>query len=227
MDFIEMGRRIGEFRRHRKLTQTQLSKKVGVSSNFISQIERAMSKLSVHTFYNIGIALNVSLDYLATDRDRRSKCTVIATELTEMLKQMPDSKTTIILDLANGIASINSNNDRFYNKENRLKLYKFIGMRLKQLRIEREWSQSDVAIKCDVSTNFISQIERNMSLLSLETLVRFADVFDVSIDFLTDNMLLRRMPHDDFSYKIMPSIWKMSLSNRLFILNAAKEISAK
>lgn len=62
--------------------------------------------------------------------------------------------------------------------------------RLKQLRKERKISQLQLAFDLNMNQNTISRYENLERQADYETLIRFADYFDVSIDYLlgrTDN----------------------------------------
>ena len=63
--------------------------------------------------------------------------------------------------------------------------------RLKKLRKERNISQLKLAIDLNMNQNSISRYENNERESDYETLIKFADYFDVSLDYLlgrTDEM---------------------------------------
>ena len=63
-------------------------------------------------------------------------------------------------------------------------------MRLRELRIKRKISQLKLAMDLTMNQNSISRYETGEREADYETLIRFADYFDVSIDYLlerTDN----------------------------------------
>lgn len=57
---------IKKYRKEKKITSAQLAEMVGLSHDFIRQIqsEKAAYNFSVETFYKIAVALDVSLDSL-------------------------------------------------------------------------------------------------------------------------------------------------------------------
>lgn len=61
-------RNIKKYRKERGMTSAQLAEQVGLSHDFIRQIEseKARYNFSVETFYRIAQALEVTLDQLAT-----------------------------------------------------------------------------------------------------------------------------------------------------------------
>lgn len=63
-------------------------------------------------------------------------------------------------------------------------------MRLKELRINRGISQLKLALDLNMNQNSISRYENGIRQADYETLIAFADYFNVSIDYLlerTDN----------------------------------------
>ena len=67
--------------------------------------------------------------------------------------------------------------------------------RLNALRKERGYTQLKVAIDMNLSQNSISRYETGSHEASYELLIRFADYYDVSIDYIlgrTDNPELNR-----------------------------------
>ena len=64
-----VARNIKKYRKERGLTSAQLAERVGLSHDFIRQIEseKARYNFSVETFCKIGTALDVSLDELVRE----------------------------------------------------------------------------------------------------------------------------------------------------------------
>jgi transcriptional regulator with XRE-family HTH domain len=56
--------------------------------------------------------------------------------------------------------------------------------KIKMLRQQKGWSQTQLANKLDVHSQHISRYERGNSNPSAETLTKFAEVFGVSVDYL-------------------------------------------
>lgn len=59
-----IGSNVAKYRDSAGLTQAQLAEQVGVSSAFISRVERGQKMMKVHTLYATARALNVSCDSL-------------------------------------------------------------------------------------------------------------------------------------------------------------------
>jgi len=64
-------RNIKKYRKEKKLTAAKLAEMVGLSHDFIRQIEseKARYNFSVETFYRISVALGVSLDKMIMKND--------------------------------------------------------------------------------------------------------------------------------------------------------------
>lgn len=62
-----------------------------------------------------------------------------------------------------------------------------LGANVKRLRKERSWSQTELAEKVGVHLNHINRIETGKYMPVLDTVVRLADLFEVSIDYLVND----------------------------------------
>lgn len=61
---------------------------------------------------------------------------------------------------------------------------KYIGKNIVKLRLSRELSQADLGKEIGLTPSAISNIENSISYPSVDTLIRFADYFSVSMDYL-------------------------------------------
>jgi len=59
-----------------------------------------------------------------------------------------------------------------------------LGDRLKRLRTERNWSQAQLAHQLDIHQKQISGYERGIHIPQTELLIRIAETFSVSLDYL-------------------------------------------
>jgi transcriptional regulator with XRE-family HTH domain len=59
-----------------------------------------------------------------------------------------------------------------------------LGERIKRLRMERGWSQTQLALKLDVHPKQVSGWERGAHTPSTDVLVKIAEVLGVSLDYL-------------------------------------------
>ena len=65
------------------------------------------------------------------------------------------------------------------------------GLRIKQLRRSRKWTQKDVAERIKVTKETIYRYENNLLTPSLDSAIRLALLFNVSLDYLTG---LKQLP---------------------------------
>jgi transcriptional regulator with XRE-family HTH domain len=59
-----------------------------------------------------------------------------------------------------------------------------ISNRIRQLRQERRWSQAELGERLGVHQKQVSAYERGVNLPSTEALIKLAEVFDVTLDYL-------------------------------------------
>lgn len=64
MDLSSMGEKIKTARTDKKLTLEALSEKLGISRNFLWEIEAGRKAPAIQTLNNIAKELNISIDYL-------------------------------------------------------------------------------------------------------------------------------------------------------------------
>ena len=99
--------------------------------------------------------------------------------------------------------------------------YKALGAKLKQKRLYFDLTQEKVAEKLDLSESFYSRVERGDRVLSVETLVKVACFFDVSLDYL----IMDSTPSgadDKLSVEIDAIFRDKSPSQAIFLLNLLK-----
>ena len=68
--------------------------------------------------------------------------------------------------------------------------YKELGQRIKKYRIAKHFTQQSLAERIECNTSNISHIERGMTKVSLPTLIKIANVLEVSIDQLISDSLV-------------------------------------
>lgn len=59
-----------------------------------------------------------------------------------------------------------------------------VGDRIRQLRQERSWTQTDLAQKLNVHQKQVSAYERGVHAPSTDVLIKMAEVFNVTLDYL-------------------------------------------
>ena len=64
VNYVDLGKKIMQLRKDKKMTQKRLAELVGVSMSFMGLIERGERKASLETIVSIANALEVGLNYL-------------------------------------------------------------------------------------------------------------------------------------------------------------------
>ena len=67
IDFVTLGNLIRTYRQQANMTQEALAEKIGMSTNFVGNIERAFSKPSATTLLRIALALNITMKDLLNE----------------------------------------------------------------------------------------------------------------------------------------------------------------
>lgn len=67
--------------------------------------------------------------------------------------------------------------------------WKVIGQNIRKKRKEKSWKQATLAEKADLTTAYISLIERGEKIPKLETFVKIANVLDTTADELMGKLL--------------------------------------
>lgn len=62
--------------------------------------------------------------------------------------------------------------------------YTKMGMRIRQVRKAKGWSQDELAKKCGICMSFLGHIERGTRIMSLETFVNICRALDANADEL-------------------------------------------
>lgn len=57
-----------------------------------------------------------------------------------------------------------------------------IGKIIQKLRKDRKLTQEELAEKIDLSTNYLSKVERGLSVLNVEAFLKMADVLEFSLE---------------------------------------------
>lgn len=62
--------------------------------------------------------------------------------------------------------------------------YEKLGSKIKDLRIQMNLTQAEVALALNVTPGYISNVENNRTAMSLRILIYFAKLMDISLDSL-------------------------------------------
>ncbi len=71
-----------------------------------------------------------------------------------------------------------------------------VGSRIRQIRVERNMSQTDLAEACGFSVPYVSDIERGKKCFSVDSLLRIAQILQISADWL----LRLDVPQTQYAY---------------------------
>lgn len=76
-----------------------------------------------------------------------------------------------------------------------------VGLRVKEIRKKRHFTQEQFAEKIDVSPHYVYEIERGLKTMSIYTLANIASALDVSIDYLINGTTC--FPNDESTNYIL------------------------
>jgi transcriptional regulator with XRE-family HTH domain len=85
--------------------------------------------------------------------------------------------------------------------DNKIVDYKALGGRIQQRRRQLGLSQQDASEKLNLSISFFSRVERGEKIASLETLVKIANSFGLSLDYTLQESLEKTIP-DELQIKL-------------------------
>lgn len=88
MNITEMGMRIKQCRKARKMTQEQLAEYVDISPHYLYEIERGSKSVSLPILADIAVTLETSLDYLILGTNPNQTEYIYTDELHELLIDM-------------------------------------------------------------------------------------------------------------------------------------------
>ena len=81
--------------------------------------------------------------------------------------------------------------------------YELLGKKIRTQRKEKKYTLEQLAEKLDVSATFIGQIERAKGIPSLETLVKIANVLEISTDSLLFGDLNNKSGNNHFIKEVV------------------------
>lgn len=93
MDLALVGKRIKSARLEKRFTLEKLSEKIGISRNFLWEIEAGRKAPAIQTLYNIGKELNLSVDFiLGLSNDIKWLGNEIELNINEIIKELNDKE---------------------------------------------------------------------------------------------------------------------------------------
>ena len=96
MDLTSIGERIKQYRMAAGLSQSQLAEMTGISTKYVSVLERSAKPPTLETLINIANALNISSDLLLCDI-LSVQFDIKQTIIGERIKELPKKEQSKIL----------------------------------------------------------------------------------------------------------------------------------
>ena len=104
--YKEIGKRIRDIRIQSGITQEKVAELSGVSSNFISQIERGRNKCSLETIYSLSKALNINLyELFKFSSTKPSAKDNYAKRIEMLLNNLNDKDKNLVLEITTDVYS--------------------------------------------------------------------------------------------------------------------------
>ena len=95
IDYKQLGNRVAKERKKNKLTQEQLAEKIGMTNNYISNIENNYSIPSLETLIKICEELNITPDSLLIGTVYSSE-KYMADEITNKINKLDDKEKRLV-----------------------------------------------------------------------------------------------------------------------------------
>ncbi len=102
IDYRRLGKRIGDLRRDRKLSQSQLAELANLTDSYISYIETGRKKASLESLVKIAGALGVTLDRILLGNQQNDLKDYLS-ELELLMKDCSPYEKAIIYDMVKSI----------------------------------------------------------------------------------------------------------------------------
>ena len=109
LDYIALGKRIKNYRMKINMTQAQVAEKLNVSSNYISQIERGIAKISLNRLQEIAECINTPMQYLVADISVNNQ-QYLMPEITDKLSALSPTNKQFILEVTELIKKYSEEN---------------------------------------------------------------------------------------------------------------------
>lgn len=98
IDTILIGKIIKKLRIEKNLTQEELAEKIDISTNYLSKVERGLSKLNVESFLHMAEVLSFTLEDFGIFKEDIKKNTQ-TDEIIKLLMVSPPKKVTAYLEI--------------------------------------------------------------------------------------------------------------------------------
>ena len=101
--------------------------------------------------------------------------------------------------------------------------YRLIGQRIKAARREKGWSQEKLAEEIDVTTVYISRVERGSSEINLKRMSQISRALDKSLEYLIEGTATKAPNYLD--KELYETLIKCTPAKQRLIYNIAKILS--
>lgn len=101
--------------------------------------------------------------------------------------------------------------------------YKVIGQRIKDARRGRGWSQERLSEELDVTTVYISRVERGSTHINLKRLVQIGNILNASVEYLIGGALPKS--HNYLNRELYEILLTCSPDKQRLIYNIAQIVS--
>lgn len=98
--------------------------------------------------------------------------------------------------------------------------------RIKELRIKKGWTQTDLADKLNTGKNTISRYETEQRQLDTETLFKLCDIFGVTADYLLGRSDVPVAQISDEDWLLLDAYHRASLRDRQLVDSILQEYRA-
>ncbi|MCR5630076.1 helix-turn-helix transcriptional regulator [Eubacterium sp.] len=111
-DFIDIGLRIKQARENKSMTQEAFAEKIGVTPQFISDVERAVVGISVPTLKKVCLTLGCSSDFLIFGKADSSYLSSITQKIQYMSEGQLKAAEQVIDIMADSIPKNDKDTDK-------------------------------------------------------------------------------------------------------------------
>ena len=115
-EFIDIGLRIKQARERNSLTQETFAEKIGVTPQYISDLERAVVGISVPTLVKVCMALGCSSDYILFGKVNEQDLGDIKTKLSYLSEEQYKATEQAINLLADAMINLSNDPSNFNNQ---------------------------------------------------------------------------------------------------------------
>lgn len=99
--------------------------------------------------------------------------------------------------------------------------------RIKELRIKKGWTQTDLADKLNTGKNTISRYETEQRQLDTETLFKLCDIFGVTADYLLGRSPVPVAQISDEDWLLLDAYHRATLRDRQLVDSILQEYRAE